>query len=73
MWEITPLEDRIKQNGKGIDSIGFDLGGMLDEVGPGAMVDAAFVPMMNEWDGAGILQLTLSRYVSRRIGYNRGE
>ena len=28
------LKMYLKQNGKGIDSIGFDLGGMLDEVGP---------------------------------------
>jgi len=53
------LKMYLKQNGKGIDSIGFDLGGMLDEVGPGAMVDAAFVPMMNEWDGGRNLQLNL--------------
>ena len=53
------LKMYLKQNGKGIDSIGFDLGGMLDEVGPGAMVDAAFVPMMNEWDGCRNLQLNL--------------
>ncbi len=53
------LKMYLKQNGKGIDSIGFDLGGMLNEVGPGAMVDAAFVPMMNEWDGGRNLQLNL--------------
>ncbi len=53
------LKMYLKQNGKGIESIGFDLGGMLDEVGPGAKVDAAFVPMMNEWDGGRNLQLNL--------------
>ena len=53
------LKMYLKQNGKVIDSIGLDLGGMLDEGGPGAMFDAAFVPMMNEWDGGRNLQLNL--------------
>ena len=53
------LKMYLKQNGKGVDSIGFDLGGMLDEVGPGAVVDAAFLPVMNEWDGGRNLQLNL--------------
>jgi single-stranded-DNA-specific exonuclease len=49
----------LKQNGKGMDSIGFALGGMLDEVRPGTLVDAAFHPVMNEWDGGRNLQLNL--------------
>ncbi len=53
------LKMYLKQNGKGIDSIGFDLGGILGELGPGAIVDAAFLPVMNEWDGGKNLQLNL--------------
>ncbi|MGO9953636.1 MAG: single-stranded-DNA-specific exonuclease RecJ [Dissulfurispiraceae bacterium] len=53
------LKMYLKQNGRGIDSIGFDLGGMLDEIRPGGMVDAAFLPVMNEWDGGRYLQLNL--------------
>jgi len=49
----------LKRNGKSIDCIGFDLGGLLDSIGSGELVDAAFVPVINEWDGGRGLQLNL--------------
>ncbi|HMK55954.1 MAG TPA: single-stranded-DNA-specific exonuclease RecJ [Dissulfurispiraceae bacterium] len=49
----------LKQNGKGIEGIGFGLGDMIEAARPGTLVDAAFVPVMNEWEGGRSLQLNL--------------
>jgi single-stranded-DNA-specific exonuclease len=49
----------LKQNGRGIDSIGFDFGRYLELVGANALIDAAFYPTINEWDGGRYLQLNL--------------
>ncbi|HTZ18855.1 MAG TPA: hypothetical protein VMB78_10500, partial [Dissulfurispiraceae bacterium] len=49
----------LKQNGKAIDGIGFDLGGVLDSIRNGDLVDAAFLPVINEWDGGRGLQLNI--------------
>jgi single-stranded-DNA-specific exonuclease len=53
------LKMYLRQNGKGMDTIGFDLGGMLDNARNGDLVDAAFLPVLNEWDGGKYLQLNL--------------
>ncbi len=53
------LKMYLRQNGKGIDSIGFDLGGMLGSARNGDLVDAAFLPVLNEWDGGRYVQLNL--------------
>jgi single-stranded-DNA-specific exonuclease len=53
------LKMYLRQNGKGIDSIGFDLGGMLGNARNGDLVDAAFLPVLNEWDGGRYVQLNL--------------
>jgi len=53
------LKMYLRQNGQGIDSIGFDLGGMLGNARNGDLVDAAFLPVLNEWDGGRYLQLNL--------------
>jgi single-stranded-DNA-specific exonuclease len=53
------LKLHLRQKGKAIDSIGFDLGGILGSVRTGNLFDAAFVPVLNEWDGGRGLQLNL--------------
>jgi single-stranded-DNA-specific exonuclease len=49
----------LKQEGREIDSIGFDLGGLFDQFRNGDIVDAAFLPVMNEWEGGRSTQLNL--------------
>ncbi len=53
------LKLHLRQNGRAVDSIGFDLGGVLNHVRAGTRVDAAFLPVINEWDGGKNLQLNL--------------
>lgn len=53
------LKMYLKQNGCGIDSIGFDFGVYLEIVGANALIDAVFHPVINEWDGGRYLQLNL--------------
>jgi single-stranded-DNA-specific exonuclease len=53
------LKMYLKQDGRGMDSIGFDLGRMLAQLRNGDRVDAAFLPVMNEWEGGRNLQLNL--------------
>ncbi|MCE5312937.1 MAG: DHH family phosphoesterase [Nitrospiraceae bacterium] len=49
----------LKQNGRSLDSIGFDMGEMLSVVEEAGKIDAAFVPAINEWNGGRYLQLNL--------------
>jgi single-stranded-DNA-specific exonuclease len=53
------LKMHLRQNGRRIDSIGFDLGGFLNTVEGNALIDAVFLPIINEWDGGRYLQLNL--------------
>ncbi len=53
------LKMYLKQNGRGIDSIGFALGNYLEIVENNVIIDAAFFPTINEWDGGKYLQLNL--------------
>lgn len=53
------LKMHLKQNGRRIDSIGFDFGGLLNSVTDNGLIDAAFLPIINEWDGGRYLQLNL--------------
>jgi single-stranded-DNA-specific exonuclease len=53
------LKMSLKQEGREIDSIGFDLGGLLDQISNGDIVDAAFLPVMNEWEGGRTAQLNI--------------
>ncbi len=53
------LKMHLRQQGRGMDSIGFDMGGMLDHFGNGDIIDAAFLPVMNEWEGGRKMQLNL--------------
>lgn len=49
----------LKQNSRSVDCIGFDMGSMIDDVQTAGIVDAAFVPAINEWNGGRYLQLNL--------------
>jgi single-stranded-DNA-specific exonuclease len=53
------LKMYLRQNGRGVDSIGFDLGGHLEMVDSSARIDAAFLPVLNEWEGGRSVQLNL--------------
>jgi single-stranded-DNA-specific exonuclease len=53
------LKMYLRQDGRSMDSIGFDLGRMLSQLRNGDRVDAAFLPVMNEWEGGRNLQLNL--------------
>ncbi len=53
------LKMQLRQKGRKMDSIGFDFGSMLGSVEKSGMIDAAFVPTINEWDGGRYLQLNL--------------
>ncbi len=53
------LKMQLRQNGRKMDSIGFDFGSMLGSVEESGVIDAAFVPTINEWDGGRFLQLNL--------------
>jgi single-stranded-DNA-specific exonuclease len=53
------LKMHLKQNGRRLDCIGFDFGDMLNTVEDNALIDAVFVPIINEWDGGRYLQLNL--------------
>jgi len=53
------LKMQLRQNGRKMDSIGFNFGSMLGSVEESGMIDAAFVPTINEWDGGRYLQLNL--------------
>jgi len=47
----------LRQNGSSISAIGFDMGD--ENILEGSLIDAAFTPAMNEWEGMKTLQLQL--------------
>jgi single-stranded-DNA-specific exonuclease len=53
------LKMHLRQNGRKVDSIGFSMGDYLGNLDENSLVDAAFVPAINEWDGGRYLQLNL--------------
>jgi single-stranded-DNA-specific exonuclease len=53
------LKMHLRQDGRSMDSIGFDLGGMLDQFIDGDSIDAAFLPVLNDWEGGRSIQLNL--------------
>jgi len=53
------LKMQLRQNGRKMDSIGFDFGSLLGSVEESGLIDAAFMPTVNEWDGGRYLQLNL--------------
>ena len=55
------LKMKLKQrkNHLQVDAIGFDMAGMMGHLEDSLTVDAAFTPVINEWDGGRVLQLNL--------------
>ncbi|MDI6801054.1 MAG: single-stranded-DNA-specific exonuclease RecJ [Thermodesulfovibrionales bacterium] len=53
------LKMHLKQERKSIDCIGFGLGGLINSVDDKCLIDAAFQPIINEWNGGRYLQLNL--------------
>lgn len=53
------LKMSLRQEGHTIDSIGFDFGGFFSQAEGQTLVDAAFLPMFNEWNGSRRLQLNV--------------
>lgn len=53
------LKMRLRQHSLSIDAIGFDMGKHLDHLNGSALLDAAFTPTINEWNGNKYLQLNL--------------
>lgn len=53
------LKMQLKQKAVHVDTIGFNLGGYISNMGDSASLDIAFVPGINEWNGTRNLQLNL--------------
>lgn len=53
------LKMKLRQEKINIDTIGFSMCNQLQKIGPASSLDIAFVPCINEWNGARNLQLTL--------------
>lgn len=53
------LKLKVRNGSLSFDAIGFDMGGLLDDLIPSAPYDAAFSPSFNEWNGNRYLQLVL--------------
>lgn len=53
------LKLKLRQRSCTLDAIGFEMGGVMEELSSASAVDAAFVPAMNDWNGGRYLQLIL--------------
>lgn len=55
------LKMRLKRESQSLDAIGFDMGGLLEELSRkhSGLVDAVFTPEINDWNGGRYLQLIL--------------
>lgn len=53
------LKLRHRKQNQSIDAIGFDMAGTMNMIEENFLVDIAFVPQINEWDGGRVLQLVL--------------
>lgn len=53
------LKMLLRQNWQSMGSIGFDLGGLLNTITTGELIDVAFMPLINEYNGGRYLQLSL--------------
>jgi single-stranded-DNA-specific exonuclease len=52
----------LRQHGRRLNAIGFDLGGEVESLSRPSRIDAAFCPMINEWNGSRYLQLNLKAF-----------
>lgn len=53
------LKMKLKQNRTVLDGIGFDMGDLLNRIEEGRLIDIAFTPFINEWEGGKTLQLEI--------------
>jgi single-stranded-DNA-specific exonuclease len=53
------LKMKLRKKNQSIDAIGFSMASHFEKLGDANMVDAAFVPTVNEWEGLKSLQLNL--------------
>lgn len=53
------LKLKVKQKSLSLDAIGFDMGAFLERLDSLSLLDAAFTPVINEWNGGKYIQLTL--------------
>lgn len=49
----------LRQEDISMDAIGFDMGDIMEDIASSPTVDAAFIPMINEWNGERYLQINL--------------
>jgi single-stranded-DNA-specific exonuclease len=56
------LKMRLKHNSLAIDAIGFDMSDKYDRLESSGIIDAAFVPVINEWNGGKSLQLIIKAF-----------
>jgi len=56
------LKMKLRQRSYSIDAIGFDMAVLFDGLGASTMIDAAFTPFINEWEGEKRLQLKLKAF-----------
>ncbi len=57
--KMTLRQVQGRQRSLSLDAIGFDMGKHLEHLNGSALVDAAFTPTINEWNGGRYLQLNL--------------
>jgi single-stranded-DNA-specific exonuclease len=53
------LKMKLRQKNRSIDAIGFSMAPHFEKLGDANMVDAVFIPTVNEWEGLKCLQLNL--------------
>lgn len=53
------LKVLLKQEDVTIDAVGFNMGEFAEEIASVGLIDAAFIPMINEWNGGRYLQMNL--------------
>ncbi|MBF0456521.1 MAG: single-stranded-DNA-specific exonuclease RecJ [Nitrospirae bacterium] len=53
------LKLKLSHNGFVIDAIGYDMGGFLNDIDNSECIDAAFTPIINEWNGSRTVQLNI--------------
>ncbi|KWT77392.1 single-stranded-DNA-specific exonuclease RecJ [Candidatus Magnetominusculus xianensis] len=53
------LKMKLGHNGFVIDAIGYDMGGLINDIDNSESIDAAFTPIINEWNGNRSVQLNI--------------
>ncbi|MBF0320010.1 MAG: hypothetical protein HQL01_09465 [Nitrospirae bacterium] len=53
------LKLKLGHNGFIIDAIGYDMGGLINDIDHSETIDIAFTPTINEWNGSRSVQLNI--------------